>query len=309
MASNKESDPVRYLDRESGQVIEEAIYGERWLRWTYGSPLGRLTNALLLRRAFFSVLFGAWMNSRASAGRIPAFIESFGIDMRQFEAPASGKWRSFNEFFARALRPGARPVCEGADAIALPADGRHSAWAGGTDLSCLCVKGRPFTVAELLADAELAQRFAGGALVVSRLCPTDYHRFHFPADGVPGAAWRIRGHLDSVSPIALAAGVRSLCANKRELTLLETPHCGCVALVEVGAACVGRIEQSYKPGKAVHMGDEKGRFLFGGSTVITLFEPGRVTLAEDLTAATAKGMETYAKMGTLLGQSKGPQRA
>jgi len=157
------------------------------------------------------------------------------------------------------------------------------------------------SLAELLGGKEAAAPFQGGALLVSRLCPTDYHRFHFPLAGIPGEARKIKGPLDSVSPVALAAGARSLAENKRAVTILQTEKFGRVALVEVGAACVGRIVQGFVPGRPVAKGDPKGLFLFGGSTVITVFEPGRLVFAEDLAANSAKGIETYARMGDRLG--------
>ena len=240
------------------------------------------------------------MNTRRSAKSIPGFISRYAIDMNQYETPEGG-WASFNAFFSRKLQPGARPIDPDPRTVVLPADGRHSAYPDGADLSGLVVKGRRFTLAELLGDADLARRFEGGALVVSRLCPTDYHRFHFPLAGIPGAAAKRVGSLDSVSPIALAAGARSLCANKREVTVLKTRDAGDVALVEVGAACVGRIVQSYRPGVEAARGGEKGYFLFGGSTVITIFEPGRIWLATDIVEQTAQGVETYARMGDALG--------
>jgi phosphatidylserine decarboxylase len=293
--------PVRYYDRRARRVAEEAVYGEGWLRFSYGNPVGRLATGALVRRAWFSALFGAWMNTRASARNIPGFVARYGIDMTRFETPEAG-WGSFNEFFSRKIKPEAHRVAPGDDTVVLPADGRHLAYPDGADLSGLVVKGRPFTLAELLGDAVLAQRFEGGALVVSRLCPTDYHRFHFPLAGTPGKTVRLPGPLDSVSPIAIRAGARCLCANKRELTLLETPRAGAVALVEVGAACVGRIEQTFRPDEPVAKGAEKGYFLFGGSTVVTVFEPGRVALDYDLVQETAAGMESYDRMGASLGK-------
>lgn len=291
---------VFYRDRATGCVVREAIYGGRMLRAVYGNPLGRLAGWAALRRAWFSVLFGAWMDTRLSSRRVDGFIREFGIDMGQFVAPQEG-WRSFNDFFSRTLAPGARPI---ESDLVLPADGRHSAYPDGADLSGLVVKGRPFTLAELLADEELARRFAGGALVVSRLCPTDYHRFHFPASGLPGGVRKLRGPLDSVSPVAIRAGARSLCANRRELTLLETAQFGTVALVEVGASCVGRIVQTFRPGEAIGAGAEKGCFQFGASTTITVFEPGRVTICEDLVRNTSEGFETYARMGAAMGRAR-----
>jgi phosphatidylserine decarboxylase len=159
-------------------------------------------------------------------------------------------------------------------------------------------------MAELFGSAEAARPFEGGALVVSRLCPVDYHRFHFPLAGTPGRALRLPGPLDSVSPVALRAGARALAANKRELTILDNTIAGRVALIEVGASCVGRIVQGYAPGQPVARGAEKGYFLFGGSTTITVFEPGKVTLDADLTANTTRGLETYAPMGSRMGVAR-----
>jgi phosphatidylserine decarboxylase len=298
--ANRASVPVRYYDRYAGRVVEESIYGEGWLRFVYGHPLGRLANAAVVRRAWFSVLYGALMNTRRSARKVPGFIAQFGIDMSQFEVPEAG-WRHFNEFFSRHVKPGARPVAPGADTLVLPADGRHLVYPDGEDVSGLVVKGRAFSLAELLGNAEIAKSFEGGSLIVSRLCPTDYHRFHFPCVGIPSAPTRIGGPLDSVSPVAIMAGARCLCANKRELTLLRTDAVGLVAMVDVGAACVGRIVQTFQPGIPVEKGAEKGYFLFGGSTVITVFEPCRMHFADDLVAHSREGLETYARMGDVMG--------
>jgi phosphatidylserine decarboxylase len=288
------------FDRHLKTIFKEAIYGERWLRMVYGSSIGRVSSRVALGSAWFSVVCGAWMNTRFSARSIPSFVARYSIDMDDFEVPKDG-WRSFNEFFSRRLRPGARPVDVGENVVVLPSDGRHSAYPDDADLSGLVVKGRPFTLEELFGGAEAARPFKGGALVVSRLCPTDYHRFHFPLSGIPSAARPIRGGYDSVSTVAIRAGARSLCENKRSITILHTQSCGDVALIEVGAACVGRIEQTFAPDVPVSKGDEKGFFLFGGSTVITVFRRGCVELAEDLVRQTAAGIETCARMGERMG--------
>jgi len=288
------------FDRHLKTISEEAIFGERWLRMVYGCKPGRISSGVVLGKAWFSIICGSWMNTRFSARKIPAFVSRYSIDMGEFETPAGG-WRSFNEFFARKLRDGARPVVADENAIVLPADGRHSAYPDGADLSGLVVKGRPFTLSELFGGEDAARPFQGGALVVSRLCPTDYHRFHFPLAGIPAGAKLVRGRYDSVSPVAIRAGARSLCENKRMITILRTQSCGDVALIEVGAACVGRIEQTFTPEVPVKKGDEKGYFLFGGSTVITVFQKGRAILSEDLVRQTGTGIETYAKMGGEMG--------
>ena len=89
--------------------------------------------------------------------------------------------------------------------------------------------------------------------------------------------------------------------NKRFITRLKTPQCGEVLLVEVGATCVGTVRQTYRPGEAVEKGAEKGFFLFGGSCVITIFEPGRVRFADDLVENSRQGREVYALMGDVAG--------
>jgi phosphatidylserine decarboxylase len=147
----------------------------------------------------------------------------------------------------------------------------------------------------------LAQKFAGGSMVISRLCPVDYHRFHFPVAGVPGEARVINGWLYSVSPIALRRQVRYLVENKRAISVMESPAFGTVVVLEVGATNVGSIQQSFVPGRAVEKGDEKGLFAFGGSCVITLFQRGKIRFDADLTEERSEPMEIYAKMGDRLG--------
>jgi phosphatidylserine decarboxylase len=183
----------------------------------------------------------------------------------------------------------------------LPADGRHLAFPDVDAAAGFYVKGAKFSLAELLGDAALAQKFAGGAMVISRLCPVDYHRFHFPVAGTPGESRLVNGWLYSVSPVALRRNIRYLVENKREITLVASPVFGDVAILEVGATNVGTILQSFVPGRAVAKGDEKGMFAFGGSCVITLFARGRIAFEADLVASSAEHVEVYAKMGDRLG--------
>ena len=163
------------------------------------------------------------------------------------------------------------------------------------------VKGQQFDIPALLGDAALAARYREGTLVLSRLCPVDYHRFHFPCAGVPGAPRLINGPLYSVSPIALRRRLAYLWENKRVVTELVTPQFGTVLCLEIGATNVGSIVQSFTRGAAVEKGAEKGYFKFGGSSTITIFEPGRVKLADDLVAHSAEQRELYARMGDVMG--------
>lgn len=295
-------DAIRYYNRLTRQLETERVYGEGFLKWTYGNPLGRLALHSLVKRAAFSRWYGRRMDSSASAARIAPFIAEYGLDPAEFADPPAS-FATFNEFFFRRLKPAARPVdCDPASVV-FPADGRHLGFQRASAISSVFVKGQRFDLAALLGDAALAARFADGPLVLSRLCPVDYHRFHFPVAGTPGDTRIVPGPLFSVSPIALGRRLDYLWTNKRAVTLLETRSFGTVALVEVGATCVGTIRQTHTPGQPVAKGDEKGFFAFGGSSTITLFEPDVVHLAQDLLEQSSRQIELYARVGTLMGRA------
>lgn len=300
MNAEADNGGIVYYNRYTEKTEREKVMGERSLRWVYGTTLGQVGLHVLIKRACFSRLLGALKSTRGSARCLPQFIEEYGIDESEF-ACRTAEYRSFNDFFTRRLREGARPVCEG-NTVALPADGRHSAWQNAADMEGVFVKGQRFDLPALLGSEELAARYARGAVVLSRLCPVDYHRFHFVTEGVPEAPVRIPGPLASVSPYCLRRKLSWLWTNKRELIILHTPHLGDVLSLAVGATGVGAIFRTYTPGQPVRKGAEQGYFAFGGSTVMTFFEPGRVAIAPDLLTHTAECMETYARQGDILGE-------
>lgn len=289
-------EPVRFFDRYEQRIETEQIYGEAYLRFCYENPLGRLALWAVVKRAAFSRLYGWLMDRPASAGKIGPFLETYGVDPAEFADPPE-RFASFNEFFSRRLKPGARPICAGDARVAFPADGRHLGFQDLSRTAGFFVKGRRFGLAEFLGDPALAARYEAGTMVLSRLCPVDYHRFHFPVAGVPAPPRPIAGELSSVNPIALRRDIEIFVRNKRVVTRLSSPAFGEVTMVEVGATNVGTIRYTYAPGEAVEKGDEKGYFRFGGSSTVTLFEPGRVRLDGDLVAQTAAGVELYARMG------------
>lgn len=280
--------------------MTEEVYGEGFLRFTYGNPLGELALNAMVKRAGFSNWYGREMDSPKSRARIEPFIEKFGVDTSEFAEPEES-FRTFNEFFYRKLKPEARPIVSVPNAIALPADGRHLAIPDASQCNDLFVKGTRFDMSALLGDAVLAKRFAAGSVLISRLCPTDYHRFHFPCSGVPEKPQLINGWLYSVSPIALVRRPTILWENKRYVTIIRTDEIGDVIFMEIGATCVGSVVHTNVPGVPVKTGDEKGYFRFGGSSTITIFQPGRMRFAEDLIKHGAEGREVYARMGDVAG--------
>jgi phosphatidylserine decarboxylase len=292
--------PIRFYDRYDKTIKTEKVYGERWLRLAYDNPAGRLAVWLLFRRRIFSLYYGWKMNQRGSDMLIYKFVAEYDVDVSEF-AKSPFDYQTFNQFFHRALKPESRPIAHGAGVAVMPADGRHLAFHDVDTTPGFYVKGATFTLAELLGDEKLAARFSRGSMLISRLCPSDYHRFHFPASGIPSESRPVDGWLYSVSPIALRRNIRYLVMNKRVVTLIDTPEFGNIAMIEVGATNVGSILQTFTPKQAVVKGVEKGLFAFGGSCVITLFAEGRILFDADLLEQSSHCIETYARMGDHLG--------
>ena len=229
---------------------------------------------------------------------IRRFIRAYDVDMDQAERPASD-YSCFNDFFTRALKPGARPLAGGSEHILCPADGAISQLGRIEDGRILQAKGQSYTAAELLGgDAALAARFDGGHFITIYLSPSDYHRVHMPAAGRLRETTYIPGDLFSVNTATAAAVPRLFARNERLACIFDTAQ-GSVASVMVGAMIVASIETVWsglvKPhGRQVirtaypedtapqlEAGAEMGRFLLG-STVILLFEPGKIEWLDGL---------------------------
>ena len=292
---------VCYIDRQDGALKTEAIYGERQLRWVYGNPFGRLALWLLVRRWILSAWYGFMMNTVKSSLRIRPFIDHYGLDETEF-AEQVDDYLSFNAFFYRKLKSEARPVDLDPRSVVFPADGRHMVFADITAETNFIIKGHSFDLAQFLGEDCLAERYDGGSMLLSRLCPLDYHRFHFPCAGEAGIPRFINGWLYSVNPIALVTRPTIFWENKRVITPIQSLALGQVQFVEIGATMVGSIRQTYMPGEEVLKGEEKGYFAFGGSSVAVLFEKGRIEFDSDLLKNTANGLETYARVGERMAQ-------
>jgi len=303
MSSKDQLDaPIQFYNRYNGELETESIYGEALLRWTCSNPLGQLTVALIIKRLWFSRWYGWRMNQPASRKKIAPFIKKYAVDVAEFEDSAED-YRSFNEFFYRKLKLEARPIAGDETVAVFPADGRHLAIQDIRAADTFYIKGQQFNLETFLDSRELASEFEGGALLISRLCPVDYHRFHFPVAGKPGTARLLGTHLRSVSPLALRRRLSIFWENRRSLTELHTEVFGKVILAEIGATCVGGIYQTYKPEDSVEKGSEKGYFSFGGSCVATLYKKGAIQFDDDLLKHTANSCEVYARMGDHCGFS------
>ena len=289
---------LKILDRETGEVEEETIYGRSALEFAYRTWLGRAAMRVL-PHGVMSRAYGLLNRRPASKKTILAFIASLGINADDAELPVS-EYRSLDEFFCRRLKPEVRPVDGTPDRIVSPADGRTMVFPVVEGLE-FTIKGCRVLLTDLLNNRDEADHYRGGAAVVVRLAPCDYHRFHFPDAGSASGARPVAGRLHSVHPFALESNAPSF-RNKRTITHLESEIFGRIALVEVGAFAVGTIIQTYAPGR-VERGQEKGYFRFGGSTVVMLLEAGRVAFDDDLVTTSRRGLETFVKMGSSIGSA------
>lgn len=286
------------LDRHAGTWFREVVHGGWAVRALYGPPFSLGLRWLLAHVPAVSRAYGLMQERPASRKRILPFIRRFGLDTAEFRDPPDS-FPHFNAFFARHLKPEARPLDPDPERLLSPGDGKILVFPSvGTHLE-MPIKGAAARLETLLGDRDLAENYRGGSGLVLRLAPYDYHRFHFPASGVAGVTRTLAGPLHSVHPLALARVPGVLEANLRTLTLMDTPGFGRLALVEVGALCVGSIVQTHEPGP-VARGQEKGHFAFGGSTTLLLAEPGRLRFDEDLVAASVRGVEVQVRMGTAI---------
>ncbi len=292
---------IQFYNRYTREVETEVVYGEKWLRWILFNPFGQIALHAVAKRAWFSRWYGWRMSCAGSASRVKPFIERYNIAESEY-VKAADEFTSFNDFFYRKLKPEARPVDAAEGSVVFPADGRHLGFAKASAVEGVFVKGQRFDLGKLLGDKKLADQFADGAAVFSRLCPVDYHRFHFPVAGVPGEARLINGLLQSVNPLALRDRLSILWENKRFITEIESEKFGKVLVLEIGATNVGSVNHTFVPTRPVAKGEEKGCFAFGGSATLTMFEPGRVRLDEDLLEQSAQQRELYAKVGDRMGR-------
>ena len=225
------------------------------------------------------------------------FVHRYRVDMDEAAEPDIGRYASFNDFFTRPLRAGARPIAA-ADFVS-PVDGAISQLGRIDDHHMVQAKGHRFTTTALVGgDATLAGRFRNGSFANLYLSPRDYHRLHMPCDGVLTRMIHVPGTLFSVNPTTARTVPNLFARNERVVCVFESPDHGAFVMVLVGATIVGSmatvwhgvvnaartgrvVDWSY-PDRAIRLakGEEMGRFLLG-STIVMLFEADRIAFDPD----------------------------
>ena len=235
------------------------------------------------------------MDSRLSKPMIKKFVRKNEIDLNDFY---SDSFTCFNDCFTRKIKEGKRPLDPSSDAFIAPCDALLSAY-HITEETKLDIKGSVYSIADLLENSALAERYHGGTCLVFRLCVNHYHRYIYLDGGSKEENVFLKGKLHTVRPIALET-YPIFKRNCREYTLLHTDHFGDVIQMGVGAMLVGKIK-NHHGATSFARGDEKGMFLYGGSTIVVLLEKDRVNLDPRYFEATERDEEIDVRMGERLG--------
>lgn len=290
---------IKYVNRKTGKIITEKPPGEGLLKFLYYNPFGKLSLHLLVKRKLISAIYGRMKSSPGSVKQIQKFVDELGIDMSEAQKPIE-EFTSFNDFFYRKLKPATRPIGDG---LVSPADAKLIAFESIDELGSFFIKGNDFTLQRFLRDDSLAAKYKNASLLIFRLAPNDYHRFHFPYAGHASDVTQVSGSYFSVSPYAIYENfAKVFCENKREYMTLQTQDKGDILLAPVGATMVGTIIETYTPNQEVQKGDEMGYFAFGGSTVVMIIDKDKVKLDADLLENTKNKIETAVVMGEKIGE-------
>lgn len=269
----------------------------RSLEFLYGTVPGRVCLKLLTAR-WISKLVGAFMDSSLSRVLIPGFFKKNNIDRSEY---VQENYQSFNQCFCRKIKPELRPINKDKDTLIAPCDGLLSVYDIKKD-TVLPIKQSKYRIPDLLGGNKVSKEFQDGMCLVFRLCVDNYHRYCYLDSGRKGKNVFLPGILHTVRPIALEK-VPVFVRNCREYTILDTDHFGKVAQIEVGAMLVGKI-QNHQEEACFLRGQEKGLFLYGGSTIVVLLQKGAAELREDLRRIKNTGKEHPVKMGEKIGKKE-----
>lgn len=281
------------------KAMEKKVTTHPLLRFLYNNTLGRVIRSGLTKK-WVSSAAGLYCDRSISRIHIKPFVQAHKISVNEAQKDLN-QFTTFNDFFIRTLKPEARPIDSHPYSVISPADGHVMIFEHITHTMHFPVKETVFNLEKFLNSKELAAAYKGGTIMIFRLAPWDYHRFHFPLACVPSAPTIINGRYESVNPLVYLTGVQPLTENERHVSVLKNTLCGDIIMVSVGALCVGKIIETYMPEQLYQKGDEAGYFCFGGSTMVLIFEPGAITVRHDILTRSHAAQETPIKMGMTIG--------
>lgn len=286
-------------DPYSKKMLIEVVPAQSILSWLYHTKLGLLFRPIIVSKSF-SKLYGFFKNSR-DQNKILKFADKTGISLEEFEG--SGKNQSFkdyNDFFIRKFRSGKRNLSEKTEYFAAPCEARYLIKEKIDITEPIRIKHHAITLEELTGNKLELDSFEEGQLIIARLAPQDYHRFHFPAKGRVVEQFNLNGRLDTVTDYGIVHNSHVLMQNKRSVSVLEFEKFGRAIFVEIGALSVGRIIQTHQ-GEQFEALAEKGYFKIGGSSVVLILENKGLSFREELQNYSKQNIETFIRVGDRLG--------
>ncbi|KAK6829405.1 phosphatidylserine decarboxylase [Apiospora arundinis] len=301
------------LDRKTGKLMREQQPLSKKLKLILlFNPVTEWIDTTHVMRMWIhekSLREGEEEGTPVSKERIKTFVDTYGINMCDFEPSDISKYTTFEDFFIRAHKPSSRPIHDPKDPskAVVVADSRVVTYGSVAETKKLWIKGTEFTISNLVMDVQLGRDFADAAVASFRLSPQDYHRFHSPVDGKIKAFRSLPGDYYQVDPVALQSHVNILTQNARSYVVVETESFGDVLFVAIGATNVGtvRIYDKFQNLKEkVCKGDEIGYFQFGGSSIIVAFQKGRVRFDQDLLDLSRHRIQVSVEVGMSLGRAQ-----
>lgn len=277
----------KYIDRVTKEIKEEnSPTGANFL---YNNFFGRIILKLATKR-FTSRIVGKYLDSKMSIKLINNFIKDNNINMNDYQ---NKEYKSFNEFFSRKIKNGKRTFSNNKNDFCSPCDCKLSVYKINDDKT-IFVKGKEYTTESILRDESLAKEYKDGYMFVFRLGVTDYHRYCYIDDGRSLSKKQINGKFHTTSPVAFKR-YKVFQENQREYEVLKTKNFGEIIQMEVGAMLVGKIVNNYK--KTFNRSDEKGYFLYGGSTIIIMIKKDILEVDKDIIENSNNDLETCIKQG------------
>jgi phosphatidylserine decarboxylase len=285
-----------------GSLVKEAIPQFWGAKFLYSTAFGRRFLLPIFKSPYVANFYGWYKSLRFSAWGIKSFAKKHGLNLAEF-LPANGKsYLNFNDFFTRRLSglgSKLRQPDMAKNVVVSPSDAKLFTLETLSLRDNFWLKESDFDLASFVGSQKLAEEFQHGTLMIFRLAPHDYHRFHAPVDMRVQHVSQLGYELESVSPLVYAARVNPLAKNKRVIIEAHNDQFGDFLIVPVGAMIVGKIQLNNQ--KDFIKGGELGLFEFGGSTVVLLFKQGVFNPGPSFLEHSRQGLETKVLVGQTLG--------
>ena len=283
-----------YCPYKKKVIIEEMYFGET-LHFFYGKFVGKLLLFFIFKRIWWGIFYRLYKKSPLSKKSIERDIKRFQLNMSEYKEES---WKSYNHFFMRKFKEGMRVFSSDVNTLDVFAEGKYLVYDTG-NAQKINIKGEELSLRMLYNDNNEVVK-EDSYLIVARLCPTDYHHYHYPCSGKILSSYLVSGAYDSVNIFAQKYKPSILFRNKRWVSFLET-NFGKIAYIEVGGMSVATIKNEHSANYTFKKGDLKGHFEYGGSSIILVVPKKNIKMREDLLENSKSNREVYLKLGDLLG--------